>query len=169
MSKPIKHIVRGIILAGFAGLSFIAVLACSSNGVNTTLPTSTSTTTTPGTTTAAPSNYTIDVASKDVVGKYLVDGRGLTLYYTKSDRPDYSNLPDETLSNWSFFYVTNISIPSSLNAADFGTYTRDNNVRQTTYKGYPLYYFSLDKVPGDILGNNLSGVWFTVNPDNFLQ
>ena len=91
----------------------------------------------------------------------------MTLYYTVSDRPAYSNLPDETLSSWPVFYVPNILVPLSLNASDFGIYTRDNNVMQTTYKGYPLYYFFQDKTTGDTLGNTLGGVWFVVNPDNF--
>jgi predicted lipoprotein with Yx(FWY)xxD motif len=91
----------------------------------------------------------------------------MTLYYTVSDRPAYSNLPDETLSVWPVFYVPNILVPPPLNAADFGTYTRDNNVKQTTYKGYPLYYFFQDKIAGDTFGNKLGGVWFIVNPDNF--
>jgi len=88
----------------------------------------------------------------------------MTLYYTTSDRPAFSNLPDQTLTVWPAFYTSNISIPASLNAADFGTYTRDNNVKQTTYKGYPLYRFTQDKVPGDTLGNKQGGVWFVVLP-----
>ncbi len=116
--------------------------------------------------TPTPSPYTINIASKAIIGNYLVDGRGMTLYYTVSDRTNYSNLPDETLSVWPPFYVSNIIVPPSLNAANFGTYTRDNNVKQTTYKGYPLYYFFQDKAAGDILGNKLGGVWFVINPDN---
>jgi predicted lipoprotein with Yx(FWY)xxD motif len=117
--------------------------------------------------TPTPSPYTIDIASKALIGNYLVDGRGMTLYYTVSDGPAYSNLPDETLLVWPVFYVPDILVPSSLNASDFGTYTRDNSVQQTTYKGYPLYYYFQDNAPGDTLGNQAGGVWFVVNPDNF--
>lgn len=94
----------------------------------------------------------------------MIDNRGMALYYTVSDRPGYSNLPDETLTSWPVFYVPSIVVPSSLKASDFGIYTRDNNVKQTTYKGYPLYYSFQDKSPGDTFGNQAGGVWFVVNP-----
>lgn len=149
-----------VILAGIIVLAVLAAVGCTSNSI----PTPTTPAPTPTTT---PSLYTINIASKAIIGKYLVDGRGMTLYYTVSDRPAYSNLPDETLSSWPVFYVPNILVPLSLNASDFGIYTRDNNVMQTTYKGYPLYYFFQDKTTGDTLGNTLGGVWFVVNPDNF--
>jgi len=119
------------------------------------------------TTTPPPSSYTVNIASKALVGNYLVDGRDMALYYTVSDRPQYSNLPDETLTSWPAFYASSIMVPSSLDASDFGTYTRDNGVKQTTYKGYPLYYFFQDKAPGDTFGNKLGGVWFVINPAQF--
>ncbi len=132
----------------------------------TTLPVTTTPNPTPTTvpTTPAPSSYTVSVASKAGIGNYLVDSRGITLYYTVSDRPGYSNLPDETLTAWPVFYVSSLVLPTSLSAADFGTYTRDNNVKQTTYKGYPLYYSFQDHSPGDTFGNRLGGVWFVVSP-----
>ncbi len=153
-----------------------AAVGCTSNGVPTPttptitpIPTPTPTLTPTPTPTPTPtlSPYTVNIASKAIIGNYLVDNRGITLYYTVSDRPGYSNLPDETLSSWPAFYVSNILVPPSLNASNFGTYTRDNNVKQTTYKGYPLYYFFQDKAAGDTLGNKLGGVWFVVNPDSF--
>jgi predicted lipoprotein with Yx(FWY)xxD motif len=91
----------------------------------------------------------------------------MTLYYTVSDRPNYSNLPDGTLSSWPVFYVANIVVPPSLSLSDFGTFTRDGNVKQTTFRGYPLYYFFQDNKAGNTFGNKLGGVWFVVNPDNF--
>lgn len=114
-----------------------------------------------------PSLNTIDIVSHLVLGPYLVDGRGMTLYYTVSDQPGYSNLPDESLSAWPVFYAEKALVPPSLNPADFGIYTRDTNVKQTTYKGYPLYYFFQDVKAGDTLGNKLNGVWFVINPGNF--
>ena len=107
--------------------------------------------------------YTANIATHAVVGDYLVDGRGMTLYWTSSDAPNYSNLPDETLTSWPVFYVSTTRVPPALLASDFGTYTRDNGMPQTTYKGYPLYYSFLDTAPGQMRGNNL-GNWFVVVP-----
>ncbi len=182
MSRTLLSCFRFVTL-GVAVLVVLSAVGCTSNSVPTpTTPTSTSTPTltptqtqtsvppssTPTPTpTSTPTSYTVNIASQAPIGNYLVDGRGITLYYTVSDRPNYSNLPDETLTAWPAFYVSNIIVPATLNAADFGTYTRDNGVKQTTYKGYPLYYFFQDKVSGDTLGNKLGGVWFVINPDQF--
>ncbi len=153
-----------ILISGVALLALISSGGCTSK-VDTQSTTTTATTPTqPTSTTQSP---TIDIASKALIGNYLVDGRGMALYYTVSDMPNYSNLPDETLSVWPVFYIPSIFVPPQLNAVDFGIYTRDNGVRQMTYKGYPLYYFFQDKTPGDTLGNKLGGVWFVVNPDSF--
>lgn len=89
------------------------------------------------------------------------------MYYTISDKPNYSNLPDETLTAWPVFYVINITVGPSLSVSDFGVYTRDNNVKQVTYKGYPLYYSMLDHQSGDTYGNRLGGVWFVVDPGKY--
>ncbi len=107
--------------------------------------------------------YTANIANKPSIGDYLVDGRGMTLYWTSSDAPNFSNLPDETLTSWPVFYVSNTQVPAPLNPSDFGTYTRDNGMPQTTYKGYPLYHSILDTAPGNTNGNNL-GNWFVVAP-----
>jgi predicted lipoprotein with Yx(FWY)xxD motif len=136
--------------------------------MTTTPPTSTlPVTTLPPTTTFPPattSSYSVNIASKTIIGNYLTDSRGLALYYTTSDRPNYSNLPDETLTNWPVFYTPVVTAGPGLNTSDFGTYTRDSGKKQTTYKGYPLYSFVQDKSSGDTVGNNLGGVWFVAKP-----
>ena len=168
------------VLVGTTVLLALATIGCTSNNLPTltTPPTTPNPTLTPNQTqTSSPmpaltptptsSSFNINFASKAIIGNYLVDSRRMTLYYTVSDKPGYSNLPDETLSVWPTFYTPNILVPPSIEASDFGTYKRDNNVKQTTYKGYPLYYFFQDMQPGDTLGNKAGGVWFVVNPDNF--
>lgn len=40
---------------------------------------------------------------------------------------------------------------------------RDNS-GGNTYNGMPLYYWIEDETPGDTTGQNVSGVWFVVNP-----
>ena len=135
----------------------------------TTVPPTTTipSTTVPPTTTVPPpttSVYSVNIGSKTNIGNYLTDSRGLALYYTTSDRPNYSNLPDETLTSWPVFYIATITAGPGLNASDFGTYTRDSGKKQTTYKGYPLYLSTLDKSVGDAFGDRLGGVWFVVKP-----
>jgi len=111
--------------------------------------------------------YTVNIATKAAIGSYLVDGTGLSLYYTMRDSPGVSNVPDNLLTTWIPFYASNIAVPSSLNASDFGIITRSNGQQQTTFRGYPLYYYVGDTAPGDTNGQGIGGVWYVVTPANF--
>ena len=55
-----------------------------------------------------------------------------------------------------------MNVPASLNAADFGTIIRDDGAQQSTYKSRPLYFYAKDQVPGDVLGDNVNGIWFVI-------
>lgn len=39
---------------------------------------------------------------------------------------------------------------------------------QTTYGGWPLYYYVGDAAPGDVNGQGLDGQWFVVGADGKL-
>jgi predicted lipoprotein with Yx(FWY)xxD motif len=113
--------------------------------------------------------YTVLIQNKTGIGGYLADTAGLTLYWTSRDTVGQSNITGTTLANWPVFYSTADSapllvIPSALNTTDFGTITRPDGSKQTTYKGWPLYYYVQDKKSGDANGQGLGGVWFVVNP-----
>ncbi len=47
----------------------------------------------------------------------------------------------------------------------FGVITRADGAKQSTYKGWPLYYFQNDAKAGDIKGDSVGGTWFTAKPD----
>ena len=91
----------------------------------------------------------------------------MTLYFNTNDSPGKSTVTGAILANWPAFNVANVVVPSSLNASDFSSITRDDGKMQTTYKGYPLYNFIKDQAPGDTQGQGINGVWFVVNPQNF--
>ena len=40
---------------------------------------------------------------------------------------------------------------------------------QTTYKGWPLYYFANDATAGDTLGDKVNDVWYIAKPDYSLM
>jgi predicted lipoprotein with Yx(FWY)xxD motif/plastocyanin len=115
----------------------------------------------------APAQFTINTATKANIGGYLVDGKGMTLYYFAKDTIGKSNAAGAILANWPVFNAGNIAVPPALNAADFGSITRDDGSKQTTYKGWPLYHYIKDQVSGDTLGQGAGGVWFVINPANF--
>ncbi|MCE8428247.1 MAG: hypothetical protein J5U19_07675 [Candidatus Methanoperedens sp.] len=98
-------------------------------------------------------------------GNYIEDDKGITLYLSTKDVMGDSKCTGNCLNSWPVFYQENITIPSGLISSDFGTITRDDGKKQTTYKGWPLYYFSSDVNPGDIKGEGVNKVWFVAKPD----
>lgn len=94
---------------------------------------------------------------------YLVDAKGMTLYFYMKDSIGKSNATSAMLQTWPVFNVANLVLPSSLNAADFGTITTAGK-QQTTYQGWPLYYYVKDVAPGDTLGEGVNNVWFASSP-----
>ena len=111
--------------------------------------------------------YTVMLANNPNLGPYLVDANGMTLYYFKNDAPGTSNCSGGCIKNWPAFYAKKIVIPSTLNPTDFGTITRADGTMQTTYKGWPLYYFVNDTARGDVNGQGVKGIWFVIDPFNF--
>lgn len=111
------------------------------------------------------SQPTIYITYNSMVGNYLADGAGYTLYIYARDTP-YSNSSQCTgacSSLWPPFYANGIILSQSasqLNSSDFGTISRPDGLMQTTYLGHPLYTYSGDKSPGEVNGQGLLGVWF---------
>ncbi len=96
---------------------------------------------------------------------YIVDDKGKTLYLFTKDVKGDSKCIDACLKIWPVFYMEKISVSSGLNSSDFSTITRTDGNKQTTYKGWPLYYFSSDMNPGDIKGEGVNSIWFIARPD----
>lgn len=96
---------------------------------------------------------------------YIVDSKGKTLYLFTKDVMGDSKCTGACLNAWPVFYQEKIAVASGLSSSDFGTITRDDGKQQTTYKGWPLYYFSSDVNPGDIKGEGVNKVWFIARPD----
>lgn len=115
---------------------------------------------------AAP-DKTIDLASKEGLGRYLVDQDGMALYYTKDDVPrsGTSSCGDTCIVYWPPFHTGQIVLPMGLSTFDFGTIYREDGLAQTTYKGWPLYYYINDYNPGDTRGHGMYDLWFVAGPD----
>lgn len=99
-------------------------------------------------------------------GTILTDARGLTLYYFAKDIPasGASSCSGQCATVWPIFSADTIRVSSPLDPADFGTITRTDGVKQTTYYGWPLYYYQADTKPGDVNGENVLKVWFVMKP-----
>ncbi len=110
---------------------------------------------------------TVKLMAKKGAGRYLVDAKGMSLYYFKKDSPGKSACAGECLAKWPVFYAEKITVPKRVKGKDFGEITRDDGKKQTTYKGMPLYYFFKDAKPGDMLGEGVNNVWYVVYPAKF--
>jgi predicted lipoprotein with Yx(FWY)xxD motif len=108
---------------------------------------------------------TIRIGSSVQLGSFLVDANGKTLYYFANDVSGKSNCTGQCSAIWPAFYTQNIAVPSDLNATDFGQITTSAGTNQTTYEGWPLYYYSGDTNSGDTNGQNFQNIWFVAaNP-----
>jgi predicted lipoprotein with Yx(FWY)xxD motif len=110
---------------------------------------------------------TLAIGTKADLGNFLTDAKGMTLYYYDKDTKGVSNCVGQCLVNWPAFYAANISVPTGLKAEDFGTITRTDGTKQTTFKGFPLYYWIKDAKRGDTTGQDVGKVWFVVDSVKF--
>jgi predicted lipoprotein with Yx(FWY)xxD motif len=111
--------------------------------------------------------YTVALGTDAKLGNYLVDSNGVSLYYFDKDPSGKSVCTGDCLVKWPAFHADTLTIPKGLKTEDFGEITRDDGTKQTTFKGYPLYYFFQDASRGDLKGQGLGDVWFVVNPATF--
>jgi len=115
----------------------------------------------------AESNYTVNLTANKFLGNYLVNQSGFALYYFSDDgsASGASTCYDDCASKWPPFYAETITVPDSLNSADFAAITRTDGSKQTTFKGWPLYFSTRDQAAGDVYGNGQEdNRWHVVNP-----
>ena len=109
-------------------------------------------------------HHAVKVAKKEGVGSFLTNITGMTLYTFKKDTPGKSACEGECVAKWPIYYVEKVAAKDGLKDADFGTITRADGKKQTTYKEMPLYFFAGDKAAGDTNGQGVNDVWYVANP-----
>lgn len=112
-------------------------------------------------------HHAVKIAEKEGVGKYLTDAKGMALYWFKKDAPGKSACTGDCVAKWPLYYRESLAPPEGIKAEDFGTITREDGKKQTTFRGYPLYYWFQDSKPGDTSGNKVNNVWFVIDPAAF--
>ena len=118
-------------------------------------------------TTAFADHHAVKIASKDGVGSYLTDTKGMALYWFTQDGIGQSACAGACLEKWPIYYRESVKAPVGVDATDFATIIRADDALQTTFRGYPLYYFIVDKMAGDTAGEGVKGSWFLVDSDDF--
>ncbi|MBX2920560.1 MAG: hypothetical protein KF746_00110 [Chitinophagaceae bacterium] len=118
---------------------------------------------------------TIQLAASTILGEYLVDTLGHTLYYFSNDYNGESNCAGGCLNLWPPYYagaqLDQAALGTGLDIADFGTITTPGGP-QTTYKSWPLHYYApasggtnVRENPGQTLGEGFNNVWYVAKPD----
>lgn len=107
----------------------------------------------------------VKLASSTKFGNVMTDSLGRTLYFFAIDANGKSGCNGGCSVAWPTFYKATLKLDNGLDAKDFGTITRDDGSKQTTYKGWPLYYFQNDAKAGDINGDGVGTTWFVAKPD----
>lgn len=111
--------------------------------------------------------HEVKILNKQGVGKYLADFENKALYWYKKDSPGKTACLTTCLDKWPIYYRKSPEVPKEIKADDFKTITRSDGKKHTLFRGYPLYYSTNDKKPGDTSGHGVNKEWFVVNPDNF--
>jgi len=109
-------------------------------------------------------SYTVKLKAKARVGSYLTDAKGMSLYYFKKDAPGKSACAGDCIAKWPVFYTKKVVVSKKLDEKDFAAITRGDGIKQTTYKGRPLYYFAKDTASGDMNGDGVNNVWSVIYP-----
>ncbi|MCX2573392.1 hypothetical protein [Pedobacter sandarakinus] len=111
----------------------------------------------------------IQTATDAKFGAILTDKGGKTLYMFATDVTGTANCSGTCETLWPPFYAGEESNDQNLDKAQVGEITRADGRKQSTYKGYPLYYYASDVVAGDIKGDAFGGNWFVAKPDYSLM
>ncbi|WP_179232782.1 plastocyanin/azurin family copper-binding protein [Paenibacillus rigui] len=108
----------------------------------------------------------ITVAEKEGIGSYLADAKGMALYMFTKDSPDKSACKGNCESAWPIFHTEHLPVTGELStsANHFGTITREDGTKQTTFKGMPLYYYVKDQQAGDVWGQDVNHAWYVIDP-----
>ncbi|MBH8559040.1 hypothetical protein [Hymenobacter negativus] len=114
----------------------------------------------------------VKVATSATLGNYLTDANGNTLYFFARDIDGTNTCTSATCNpQWPVYYEASVKAPKGLNATDFATKNTPDGRPQTTYKGWPLYYYApatgganTREAPGLTGGNAIGGIWHVVNP-----
>ena len=112
----------------------------------------------------------VRLVNNETLGSIVTDNNGQTLYFFSKDASGNAACIDGCTDIWPIFYVENLQIGSGLDATEFEEITRSDGKKQTTYRGWPLYYYSptangVLETAGETKGEAVNNLWFVAKPD----
>ncbi|MEN6518471.1 MAG: hypothetical protein ABFC38_09795 [Methanospirillum sp.] len=110
---------------------------------------------------------TVKLTDHPTYGKVLTDSTGRSLYIQARDVPNtgaIANLGDVGRF-YPPFYAESVVTGNGINISEFGHITRADGKQQTTFRGWPLYYYINDKIQGDAKSQGANNITFLAKPD----
>ncbi len=111
----------------------------------------------------------IQLATDAKFGSILTDKDGKSLYFFASDAAGTANCTGGCEAVWPLYYSADASTDMGLDKTQVSEITRPDGRKQSTYKGYPLYYYASDLNAKDVKGDGVGGIWFVAKPDYSLM
>ena len=110
----------------------------------------------------------VKAVSSAKFGKVLVGTNGKTLYRYTVDSKGMNRCTSDPACGkyWPPLLVKSTAKPTAgtgVNASMLGTIKAKSGMRQVTYAGFPLYYFSGDAKAGQTSGEGFLKEWYVVN------
>ncbi len=108
---------------------------------------------------------TITMPKNGFAGTFLADGAGRALYVYGADLPGDCEHPaittcyNDCAVAWPIFNGEPRVLAAGLDESLFGSIRRTDGTVQTTYRGWPLYYYKSDVGPGDVKGQAVGRIW----------
>lgn len=107
----------------------------------------------------------VKITANATLGNIITDSAGRSLYFFAKDAGSTSACTGPCLATWPAFYKEELTHGDGLQDSDFAVITRTDGAKQTTYKGWPLYYYSADAAAGDVKGDAFNKVWAAAKAD----
>jgi predicted lipoprotein with Yx(FWY)xxD motif len=103
-----------------------------------------------------------------MLGRFIVDARGMTLYLFEKDRGGKSACSGACAKAWAPYLTTGkATAASGVTSSRIGTTKRTDGTTQVTYGGHPLYHFIGDHRGGQTAGQGskaFGASWYVVAP-----
>jgi predicted lipoprotein with Yx(FWY)xxD motif len=110
----------------------------------------------------------LETAENAVIGTYVTDGAGRTLYRFDEDsaKPPKATCNGDCAKAWPPLLIKSPGkiYPKGIDPQIIGYVERADGHCQVTINGWPVYYFAKDQKAGDILGQGVKGTWFAIDP-----
>jgi len=109
---------------------------------------------------------TVRLADHPTYGTILTDSNGRSLYIIARDIPNTGIIADlgDVARFYPPFYAESMPGERGINTSEFGILTRPDGKKQTTFRGWPLYYYLNDRSAGEAKSQGANNITFLARP-----